>query len=144
MALDAVLTKLPTALGVQLQRDSGLSYLEYHVLAYLSDQPDRTLPMSQLAVLANSELSRLSHLISRLEKRGLVQRQPKPTDGRITIVTLTHDGQVLLARAAPGHVKQVRELVFDALDKEAQRALRYAAHAIANRLDDGDCPSDAP
>jgi DNA-binding MarR family transcriptional regulator len=144
MALNTILTRLPTALGVQLQRDSGLTYLEYHVLAYLSDQPDRALPMSQLAVLTNAELSRLSHLISRLEKRGLVQRQPNPTDGRITIATLTHEGQALLDRAAPEHVKQVRELVFDALDKETQHALRYAAHAIVNRLDDGDCAPGAP
>ena len=65
-----------------MQCDSDLSFVEYYVLASLSDQPEYTMRMSRLAVLANSELSRLSHLMSRLEKRGFVLREPDPADGR--------------------------------------------------------------
>src|SRR3954451_20572783 len=79
-----VLQRLPTALESQLQQDSKLSFIEYHVLAHLSDQPGRRMRMSELAVLANTELSRLSHMVGRLEKRGYVRREPDPRNGRYT------------------------------------------------------------
>src|SRR4051812_43504388 len=63
-AVNLLLARVPATLGEQLQRDSGLSFMEYYVLAGLSDQPDRSMRMSYLAVFANSELSRLSHLVS--------------------------------------------------------------------------------
>jgi DNA-binding MarR family transcriptional regulator len=137
-ALNLVLWALPGALGAQLQRDSGLSFLEYYVLAGLSDQPDRTMRLSQLAVLANSELSRLSHLIRRLENRGLVRREPDPADGRFTNAILTDDGYAELVKAAPAHVELVRQLVFDPLNETEQRALRKAVTKLIPRLL-GDC-----
>src|SRR5258706_3543791 len=70
-----MLARLPATLEQQLQRDAQLSFLEYYVLAGLSDQPEHTMRMSRLAVIANAELSRLSHLVSRLERRGFVRRE---------------------------------------------------------------------
>jgi DNA-binding MarR family transcriptional regulator len=137
-ALHLLLARLPTALGSQLQCDSDLSLVEYYVLAGLSDQPDHTIRLSELAVLANSELSRLSHLVTRLEKRGFVRRAPDPTDGRFTTATLTGRGRAHLVNAAPGHVEQVRRLIFDVLGRDEQHALRDAARAIVRRLDDDD------
>ncbi len=134
-ALHLLLAKLPTALGSQLQCESELSFVEYYVLASLSDQPDHTIRMSDLAALANSELSRLSHLMRRLETRGLVRREPDPTDGRFTNAILTDRGLAHLTDAAPGHVDLVRQLVFDALDADQQHALRSAARKITSRLD---------
>jgi DNA-binding MarR family transcriptional regulator len=87
-----MLARLPTALEAQLQRDSQLSFVEYYALAGLSEQPDRTMRMSELAVLTNAELSRLSHLITRLQKRGYVRREPDPDDGRYTNAVLTDAG----------------------------------------------------
>jgi len=78
-----LIQRLPAALEWQLQRDSQLSFIECYVLAILSDQPGRRMQMSELAVLANSELSRLSHMVGRLEKRGLLCREPDPCDGGI-------------------------------------------------------------
>ncbi|MGW5239267.1 MarR family winged helix-turn-helix transcriptional regulator [Monashia sp. NPDC004114] len=138
-ALNLLLARLPAALSSQLQCDSDLGFVEYYVLAGLSDQPDRTIRMSRLAVLANSELSRLSHLMARLEKRGLVRREPDPSDGRFTNAILTDAGYDYLVQAAPGHVERVRGLVFDALDTGAQHALRDAARQILGRLDDETC-----
>src|SRR5215472_6892797 len=51
-------------------------------LAAALPQPGRTLRMSSLADLANASLSRLSYLVTRLEARGLVRREPDPEDGR--------------------------------------------------------------
>ncbi|RVW01460.1 MarR family winged helix-turn-helix transcriptional regulator [Rhodococcus spongiicola] len=134
-ALNLLLAKLPAALGAQLQCDAGLSFVEYYVLAGLSDQPNHTARMSNLAVIANSELSRLSHLMRRLEKRGYVRREPDPTDGRFTNAILTDEGLAHLTTAAPGHVAAVRNLVFDALGTAEQQALRTAAYAITAQLD---------
>ncbi|MGH3415656.1 MAG: MarR family winged helix-turn-helix transcriptional regulator [Actinocrinis sp.] len=131
-----MLARLPAALEQQLQCDSQLSYVEYYVLASLSDQADRTMRMSGLAVLANSELSRLSHLMGRLEKRGFVRRAPDPTDGRYTNAILTDAGYAHLVKSAPGHVARVRELIIDVLDPDALCSLRSCSDQIVARIDE--------
>jgi DNA-binding MarR family transcriptional regulator len=138
-ALTLMLARLPTALEAQLQRDSRLSYVEYYVLAGLSEQPDHAMRMSELAVLTNAELSRLSHLITRLQKRGYVRREPDPDDGRYTNAVLTDAGYDVVVAAAPGHVAAVRELVMDALDETALAALQNSAERINARIDDPRC-----
>ena len=121
----------------QLQRDAKLGMVEYQVLAMLSKSPARTLRMSSLAVMANASLSRLSHLVKRLEERGLVRREPDPGDGRFTHAILTEDGFQTLAEAAPGHVAHVRSLVIDALSPEQLRRAGRAADHIMSRIDTG-------
>ncbi|MGY4979202.1 MarR family winged helix-turn-helix transcriptional regulator [Streptomyces sp. 900105755] len=133
--LGMMLHRLPAALGAQLQQDADLSYIEYYVLAGLSDQPEHRMRMSDLAVLANSEQSRLSHMISRLERRGFVRREPDPTNGRYTQAILTDAGHTHLVEAAPGHVARVRDLVFDVLDSAELDNLRTAAKKISERID---------
>lgn len=130
-----MLHRLPAALGAQLQKDADLSYIEYYVLAGLSDQPERRMRMSDLAVLAHSEQSRLSHMISRLERRGFVRREPDPTNGRYTHAILTDAGHAHLVGAAPGHVARVRDLVFDVLDPAELDNLRTAAQKISESID---------
>ena len=133
--LHLALATLPADLGRQLQCDSNLSFIEYYVLASLSDQPDHSMRLSELAILANSELSRLSHLAARLEKRGLVRREADPTDGRFTRAILTSKGHKELIKAAPGHVTNVRHLIFDALSTADQHALRNALMKILTHMD---------
>jgi DNA-binding MarR family transcriptional regulator len=133
-ALHDVLSALPAVLSNQLRRDTDLSFLEYYVLAGLSEQPDHTLRMSQLAILANSELSRLSHLVARLEKRGFVLREPDPIDRRFNRATLTTAGHELVTQAAPNHVEHVRHVIFDVLDENEQHALRGALMKVRDEL----------
>ncbi|MEW2471476.1 MarR family transcriptional regulator [Streptomyces sp. NPDC046994] len=130
-----MLHRLPAALGAQLQQDADLSFIEYYVLAGLSDQPDHRMRMSELAILAHSEQSRLSHLISRLERRGFVRREADPLNGRYTQAILTDAGHAHLVEAAPGHVARVRDLVFDALDPAELILLRTTAEKITKRID---------
>jgi DNA-binding MarR family transcriptional regulator len=87
-----LMTWLPWSIDQQLRRDSNLGMVEYQVMARLSQSPERTLRMSSLADLANASLSRLSHLVKRLEERGLVRREPDPADGRSTNAILTDKG----------------------------------------------------
>jgi DNA-binding MarR family transcriptional regulator len=84
-------------------------------LSGLSVAPERALPMSDLAVLASGSLSRLSHAVSSLERRGWVQRSPCPDNGRITLATLTDAGYQKILDTAPGHVETVRRLVLDSV-----------------------------
>jgi DNA-binding MarR family transcriptional regulator len=137
-ALVSVLTRLPAALDRQLQRDAGISHFEYQVLAVLSETPERTMRMSRLALIADGSLSRLSQVVTRLEKRGWVSRAPDPTDGRYTLATLTDAGWEKLVAAAPGHVEEVRRLVFDPMTKAQRRQLRDIGRRITTAIDPDD------
>jgi DNA-binding MarR family transcriptional regulator len=130
-----LMTWLPWSIDQQLQRDSDLGMVEYQVLAMLSNRPERTMRMSSLAEVTNASLSRLSHLVKRLEGRGLVRREPDPADGRFTNAILTDKGFRTLAEAAPGHVAHVRSLVIDVLSPEQLRRLGLAADRIMSRID---------
>jgi DNA-binding MarR family transcriptional regulator len=130
-----MMTWLPWSIDHQLRRDSNLSMVEYQVMARLSQQPERTLRMGMLADLVNSSLSRLSHLVKRMEDRGLVRREPDPADGRFINAILTDEGFAVLAKAAPGHVAHVRSLVIDVLSPEQLRRLGLSADRIMSRID---------
>jgi DNA-binding MarR family transcriptional regulator len=138
MSLMSLLIRLPAALDAQLQRDSGLSHFEYNVLAGLSEMPGGSLRMSVLAALADGSLPRLSQVVARLERRGLVRRTPDPDDGRYTLATLTDAGRAVVTEAAPGHVETVRNLVFDPLTKGRARQLRDICHRILAAIDPSD------
>lgn len=112
----------------------GVTFFEYSVMAGLSDAPGRSLAMSRLAEWSNGSLSRLSHVVSRLERRGLVCRRPCPDDGRVTLATLTDAGQELLTEAAPDHVANVRDLVVDRLDDEQLAMLAQACSQVLDGI----------
>jgi DNA-binding MarR family transcriptional regulator len=134
-ALAEMVHKLRWALECQLERDSGLSFIEYHALARLSEEPDRRLRMSHLAVVTNASLSRLSHLVKRLESWGFVRREADPTDGRFTIAVLTDAGYAKLVASAPAHVACVRRLVIDEFDRAELARLRTFSERIVARID---------
>ncbi len=118
----------------QLQRDSGIPVTYYAILVTLSEAPDRSMRMSALADALEGSQSRLSHAVSRLEDRGWVERRRCPSDGRGWFAVLTDAGMDALRSAAPGHVEHVREVVFDVLDPEQQKALADIAGQLVDRL----------
>jgi DNA-binding MarR family transcriptional regulator len=134
-ALAKVMVTLPWALECQLQREAGLSFIEYYTLARLSEDPAHTLRMSDLAVVTNASLSRLSHLVKRLESRGLVRREPDPNDGRFTNAMLTKAGYAKLVASAPGHVAAVRSMVIDAFSGAELQQLREALERLPERIE---------
>ena len=131
----ALLELLPAALDRQLRRDADLMMFEYFVLAMLSEAPERTLRMTQLAAHTNATLPRLSHVVRRLEERGLVERYPCPENRRAVNARLTDDGWVLVQATAPGHVAAVRRHVVDALSPEQLAQLTEIADALLVRVD---------
>jgi DNA-binding MarR family transcriptional regulator len=112
----AVVELLPGVLDTQLQRDSDLTHFEYFALAMLSEAPNRVFRMTELASATNATLPRLSHVVSRLEKRGYIERSPCPDDRRATNAHLTEAGWEKVVATAPGHVNTVRENVIDPLN----------------------------
>lgn len=138
LALASLTARLPQALDAQLRRDAGISHFEYVVLASLSEADERTLRMSQLAVLAEGSLSRLSQAASRLEQKGWMRRRPDPSDGRYTLATLTEAGWDAVVAAAPGHVAEVRRLVLDPLTKAQTSQLVSIGHRILREIDPND------
>jgi len=134
-ALAEVMHKLRWALECQLERDSDLSYIEYHTLARLSEEPDHTLRMSELAIVTNASLSRLSHLVTRLEEWGFVRREPDKTDGRFTNAILTKAGYAKLVSSAPAHVAAVRQLVINEFNAAELDQLRDFCQRIVARVD---------
>jgi len=118
IALSVTTVALPSALDAQLERDAGISHVEYQVLSWLSMRPDRTARMSQVARLANMRAPHLSRVAARLEARGWLTRRTDPTDHRATLASLTDAGWQKVVEAAPGHAAEVQRLVFDNLTPE--------------------------
>ena len=125
-----VLVHVPAALEAQLQRDAGLTHMGYIVLATLSERADHQLAMSKLAMAVSASLSRLSHVVARLEAQGWVRRERNPDDGRVQIAVLTAAGRQKVVETAPGHAEAVQQLVFDRLTPTQVRQLAKVAESL--------------
>src|SRR5882757_5833905 len=102
--------RLQIAMNRQLQRDCGLSLADYDVLVALDERPGCRI--SELGERLGWEQSRLSHQLSRMRTRGLVQRRGADDDRRAATIELTRAGTDALETAAPGHAKLVHDAVF--------------------------------
>ncbi len=118
----------------QLLRDSGMPHAYYEILVRLSERPDRCLRMSDLAAVMGYSQSRLSHAVARLEDAGWVRRESCPADRRGTFAVLSDAGFAALATAAPGHVRAVRELMFDQLTDQQVQQLQEICEAITHAI----------
>ncbi|CCH76139.1 Putative MarR-family transcriptional regulator (fragment) [Nostocoides japonicum T1-X7] len=142
LSIAALIVKLPNALDAQLQSDSGIGFFDYMVLAVLSEEPRRTLQLSDIAAATSASLSRLSHTVTRLERQGLVRRERIPGPGRRTNAVLTDEGYAKVVAAAPAHVRRVRDLVIDALTPTQLRTLGTVGARVIERIDPGRSCSD--
>ncbi|MEW9533352.1 MarR family winged helix-turn-helix transcriptional regulator [Microbispora sp. NPDC049125] len=132
--------RLTARLNRQLQADSGLSLADYDVLVQLTDTPDGRLRPFELQRDLQWEQSRLSHHLTRMQRRGLVVREECADDGRGAFVVLTDAGRDAIVAAAPGHVETVRRLFFDGLDAEQVATLERLSARVLDRLDPGEEP----
>ncbi|HEY1157043.1 MAG TPA: MarR family transcriptional regulator [Arthrobacter sp.] len=135
LALVSINTLLPAALDTRLHAAGKLSLFDYTVLAMLSEAEDRFLPMSELAARSSASLSRLSHVVTKLQKRGWVERRPHPSDARVTTAHLTEEGMATIVQLAPAHVEDVRDLFLDALSEQDVLDLARIGENVVGRLD---------
>ncbi|MGW6056062.1 MarR family winged helix-turn-helix transcriptional regulator [Streptomyces sp. NPDC055189] len=125
---------LQTRLDRQLRTDAGMPVAYYEILVVLSESPDRSLRMSHLAEVCNSSRSRLSHAMNAMEKSGWVSRCAVDGDRRGAVAQLTDEGYEALREAAPGHVTEVQESLFDSLTDEQAEQLHDISQAIGATL----------
>ena len=135
MSLMAVTIRLTNILDAQLRDDAGLSFFDYTVLSRLSEAEDHEMRMRELAVTANGSLSRLSQVVSRLEKRRWITRRPDPSDRRTTLARLTESGWDKVVATAPSHARQARRSVIDALSKAQIRQLTQINERIISAIE---------
>jgi len=128
-------TKLASTLHRELQEDAGLSMQDFEVLVHLTDNPEGRLRVTDLAGLLQWERSRVSHHVTRMECRGLVERVECSEDRRGAFVVITPQGRAAIEGAAPGHVRAVRRLMFDALSEEEQAVLAAVIDKLLARAD---------
>jgi len=121
------------ALDRQLLRDSGLAHTHYGILVTLADAGGSA-RMGEVAGALQYSPSRLAHAVSALEKRGWVRRRECPDDRRGQLAEITEAGREVLIAAAPGHVAEVRRLVFDVVPPDEQHALRSALTKILTAI----------
>ena len=148
LALRQLLWGLQPAVDRQLLHDAGLSGPEYSVLATLTENPDGILRSGTAARMLGWGRSRLSHLLRRMESKGLVRRACSAEDGRGQDIALTPEGRRAIVGAAPGHVEFVRSIVFDPLTPEQQDALLEACRRISAAIEasgtlDGACDGES-
>lgn len=131
----AIYRRLTALLEQQMQAEVGLPHAYYVILAMLSEAPDRQLRMSELAQQVTASPSRVSHAVDRLAERGWVERRKVPGDGRGALAVLTDEGMRVLECAAPGHVRLVRENLFDLLTPDQLASLEQIYDTILQRLE---------
>lgn len=135
-AFVALYTQLPTVLGRRMQRDSGLSGSDYQILVTLSESPQGRLRAFEIAEATMWEKSRLSHHLSRMAQRGLIERQTCSEDTRYADIVLTPAGRSAIEAAAPRHVSDVRSCFIDPLTPDQLDAFTDACQAVLARLDE--------
>ena len=125
---------LSGALQEQLLRDAGLSGSEYAVLVELSHTPDGVLRARELGLELGWDRSRLSHLVGRMEKRGLVAREECSDDARGSMVRLTGAGRDAVEGAAPEHAEAIRRYFFNPLSSEELETLSVVFDRLLDNL----------
>ncbi|WP_067988849.1 MarR family winged helix-turn-helix transcriptional regulator [Nocardia caishijiensis] len=135
-AWSAVVTlamRVPSVLDSRLQREFGLTHFEYRVLALLRDSPGHRMRLSMLAARGHGSISRVSHVVSKLERVGLVRRVAAPS-GRGVDAVLTPSGLDKVVEATPDYLVAVRALVLDGLDETQKAELAVLAEKLSHHL----------
>ena len=135
MSLVALMTVLPAHLDSQLTRDSNITHFDYMVMSMLAEAEDRTLRITELAARTNGTLSRMSHVLDRLEKRGFVHRVACKEDARAKNAVLTREGLATWLASAPKHLEEVRRVVTENLSSEQLNQLLEINKTLLAQLD---------
>ncbi|WP_156757301.1 MarR family winged helix-turn-helix transcriptional regulator [Actinokineospora pegani] len=130
--------RLTAVLERQLMQEAGLSGAEYTLLVPLSEAPGGVLRARDLGRVVGWERSRVSHQVTRMEKRGMVAREECGEDARGSMVRLTDAGRMAIAAAAPAHVVAVRRHFLGALTGTELDVIGAALDRVLERLPDND------
>ncbi|MEV5386246.1 MarR family winged helix-turn-helix transcriptional regulator [Streptomyces sp. NPDC052721] len=126
----------------QLLRDSGLSLSDFAVLSALTHDSDGSLRIFELRERLRWEKTRLTHHISRMISRGLIERRPCAEDSRGAVVALTPEGRDAIDKAAPLHVIDVRRTFLDAVSPRQLDALAALSEAVLESIREQEAAAD--
>ena len=133
--------ELTHAFDRRLQGDAGISHPEYLVMLTLWNADHRKLRTGELADELAWEKSRVSHQVTRMVTRGLLERTECETDARGVWVGLTAEGSRTLLAATRDHTEAIRAWFFDVLTDDEKQVIQAASERIrAKLLDDGAAP----
>jgi DNA-binding MarR family transcriptional regulator len=125
--------RVSRTIDAQLQRDSGLAESEYATITAILESPERHLRVGQIADALGWEKSRASHLISRMERRGLVKREICAEDGRAMEIAVTSEGRKRQVGAIRGHVAEVRRVFLEQIEPDERAVVtRALTRVLAN------------
>lgn len=116
----SALTKL---LDAELVREHGLPLSSYEVLLFLADSPQGQLRMSELADGVLLSRSGLTRRVDRMERDGLLRREPSEDDARGWFAVITPKGRQLFNRARKTHLGGVRDRFLSRFSRDELRAL---------------------
>lgn len=132
--LRAMWRQLDAALEREMQQSAGISTSDYGVLGMLFESPDKQLRANELGAGLGWEKSRVSHQVSRMEKRGLVERRECDADARGTWVAITPAGSRAMLSATRDHAASLRKYLFDALSADELAQLQQASSTVLDAL----------
>ncbi|MEU6763784.1 MarR family winged helix-turn-helix transcriptional regulator [Streptomyces sp. NPDC046853] len=121
-------------LSRRVQADSQMSAADYIVLVSLTERGGGRMRFLDLAKMVEWEKSRMSHQVRRMMKRGLVDREECPDDGRGAFIVATPAGYKAIEDAAPTHVAHVRRLFIDALTQEELDTLGRISNRVLEHM----------
>jgi DNA-binding MarR family transcriptional regulator len=130
-------------LGQDLQTHHKIGLASYDVLVQLAEAPGNRLRMSELAEAVLLSRSGLTRLVDRLQREGLVERQPDPGDARGLFTVLTTEGRNALRDAAVVHLAGVSELVLERLTDDELRQLQDLMTKLDLEPPEAELPDDA-
>jgi DNA-binding MarR family transcriptional regulator len=133
--------QLDRELENQLQADAGISAPDYEILLALFESPHKQLRSRDLSERIGWEKSRISHQVTRMESRGLVERRECEDDLRGTWIGITAEGRRAALGAMRKHNQRIREIFFDALEKKELDALLAVSHKVLAAIDPPVCNS---
>jgi DNA-binding MarR family transcriptional regulator len=131
--------QLDLALERGLQHDADISMPDFEILLALFESPDKQLRARELGAALGWEKSRLSHQVTRMEKRGLVERSECDTDARGTWIAITADGRRTILGAMRDHATSIRRYFFDVLSDSEKAVLSDISGRVLDAIDPPDC-----
>ncbi|MBC7589531.1 MAG: MarR family transcriptional regulator [Salinibacterium sp.] len=122
--------QLDLTLERRLQADAGISTADFEILDSLIDDPTNRLRAGQIGDIIGWEKSRVSHQITRMQRRGLVRREECGDDARGVWIVLTAEGSRAVLAATRDRDSALREYVFNVLSDDEKSTLNSISHKV--------------
>ena len=108
----------------------GISGSSFEVMIRLARSPDHRLRMTELAAQSTLTNSGLTRLVDRLERAGLMSREPCPTDRRGYFAILTPAGLAKVEGVLPAHLITVDHILTGVLKPKELRVFLGALRKV--------------